>query len=76
MATRVGGREFVDSVIKDIIRPGVETLIESRYFNDLRNGKLTVRRMQGFAIQHYVHNMVVLKMFALGAAQKAAIWQS
>ncbi len=72
MATQVGSREFVDSVIKDIIRPGLETLMESRYFNDLRNGKLTVRRMQGFAIQHYIHNMVVLKMFALGAAQNAA----
>ena len=72
MATQVGSRKFVDSVIEEIIQPGLETLMESRYFDDLRNGQLTVRRMQGFAIQHYLHNMGVLKMFALGAAQRAA----
>ena len=71
MATSVGNKQFVDSVLGDIIMPGVETLMQSRYFTELREGKLSVRRLQGFAIQHYMHNMGVLKMFALGATQNA-----
>ena len=72
MATDVGNRQFVDEITNEIIQPGVERLLESRYFSDLRAGTLSVRRLQGFAIQHYIHNMGVLKMFALGAAQHAA----
>jgi pyrroloquinoline quinone (PQQ) biosynthesis protein C len=72
MTTKAGNKEFVDSVINDIIQPGIVQLMDSRYFTDLREGKLTTRRMQGFAIQHYIHNMGILKAFALGAAQNAA----
>ena len=72
MTTNRATRKFVDSVIKEIIQPGTDRLMESRYFCDLRAGKLTTRRIQGFAIQHYIHNMGVLKMFALGATQHAA----
>jgi pyrroloquinoline quinone (PQQ) biosynthesis protein C len=71
MAT-LTNQTFVDDLISEIIQPGSEALMDSRYFRDLRAGKLTVRRMQGFAIQHYIHNMGVLKMAALGAAQHAA----
>jgi pyrroloquinoline quinone (PQQ) biosynthesis protein C len=70
MAT-LTNKTFVDGLISGIIQPGVDDLMDSRYFRDLRAGKLTVRRMQGFAIQHYIHNMGVLKLAVLGAAQHA-----
>lgn len=56
---------FVDSVIREIIQPGVDRLMESRYFTDLRAGKLSMRRLQGWALQHYLHNVALLKGFAL-----------
>ncbi len=71
MATEVGNTKFVDEILKEIIEPGVDNLLDSRYFRDLRAGKLTVRRLQGFSLQHYLHNLVVLKAFALGAVQHA-----
>jgi pyrroloquinoline quinone (PQQ) biosynthesis protein C len=72
MSTTTGNQQFVDSVLNDIIQPGLQQLMDSRYFTDLRAGKLTIRRIQGFAIQHYIHNMGILKAAALGAAQHAA----
>jgi pyrroloquinoline quinone (PQQ) biosynthesis protein C len=72
MTTNTGNRQFIDSVLRDIIQPGTDRLMESRYFSDLRAGKLTTRRIQGFALQHYIHNMGILKAFALGATQHAA----
>ena len=71
MSTDAPAQRFVDEVISEIIEPGVERLLESRYFADLRAGTLTKRRMQGFAIQHYRHNMAILKGFALLAVQAA-----
>ena len=72
MTTATDNQAFVDSLIGDVIQPGVDDLMDSRYFRDLREGKLTTRRMQGFSIQHYIHNMAVLKMAALGATQHAS----
>lgn len=72
MATATENERFVESLIADIIKPGIDDLMASRYFQDLRAGKLTTRRIQGFAVQHYLHNMGILKAFALGAAQHAA----
>src|SRR6476660_7171060 len=72
MTANTGNRQFIDSVLRDIIQPGTDRLMESRYFSDLRAGKLTTRRIQGFALQHYIHNMGILKAFALGATQHAA----
>ena len=46
----MASQAFVDSVIKEIIQPGVERLMESRYFTELRQGKLSTRRLQGWAI--------------------------
>ncbi len=66
MASNTGNRQFVDSVIREIIQPGMDRLMESRYFSDLRAGKLTTRRIQGFALQHYIHNMGILKASHLG----------
>jgi hypothetical protein len=32
---------FVDSVLKEIVQPGVEELMELPYFTELRSGKLS-----------------------------------
>ena len=61
MATRA----FVDSVIKEIIEPGVEELVALPYFTELRSGKLSMKRLQGWALQHYLHNVALLRGFAL-----------
>jgi pyrroloquinoline-quinone synthase len=56
---------FIDALMEEIIEPGVERLMELPYFTELRSGKLSLRRMQGWAIQHYLHNHALLKGFAL-----------
>jgi pyrroloquinoline quinone (PQQ) biosynthesis protein C len=56
---------FVDSVVKDIIQPGVDRLMALPYFTELRAGKLSVKRLQGWSLQHYLHNVALLKGFAL-----------
>ena len=50
MATDVENRQFVDSVIRDILQPGAEQLMEGRYFTALREGTLSIRQLQGFAL--------------------------
>jgi pyrroloquinoline quinone (PQQ) biosynthesis protein C len=65
------GKAVVDSVIQEIIQPGVQRLMESRYFSELREGKLSNRRIQGWAIQHYLHNRAILKGFVLGMVKNA-----
>lgn len=62
---------FVDSVIGEIIQPGVERLMACRYFTDLRKGTLTTRRLQGFALQHYLLNIAINKGFTLCMAKNA-----
>ena len=64
-------RAFVQSVSEEIIQPGVQRLMESRYFSELREGKLSIRRLQGWAIQHYLHNKAILKAFALSMVKNA-----
>ena len=59
------GQVFVDSVMKEIIEPGVEQLLALPYFTELRVGKLSTKRLQGWALQHYLHNVALLKGFAL-----------
>ena len=61
----MASQAFVDSVIKDIIQPGVNQLLELPYFTELRAGKLSLKRLQGWAVQHYLHNVALLKGFAL-----------
>ena len=65
------GESIVQSVVTDIIEPGVQSLMASRYFTELREGKLSLRRLQGWAIQHYLHNKAILKSFALGMVKNA-----
>ena len=56
--------EFVESVLREIIRPGVEQLMNARFFTELRAGKLSKKRLQGFAVQHYLSNHVINKGLA------------
>ncbi|HEX9880594.1 MAG TPA: iron-containing redox enzyme family protein [Candidatus Binatia bacterium] len=65
------GKAVVDSVIKEVIQPGVRQLMENRYFSELRQGKLPVKKLQGWAIQHYLHNKAILKAFVLGMVKNA-----
>jgi pyrroloquinoline quinone (PQQ) biosynthesis protein C len=65
------GRALVQSVIEEIVQPGIQRLMESRYFTELREGKLSVKRLQGWSIQHYLHNKAILRSFALGMVKNA-----
>ena len=65
------GKAIVQSVVQEIVQPGIQRLMENRYFSELRAGKLSVRRLQGWAIQHYLHNKAILKAFALGMVKNA-----
>lgn len=56
---------FVDSLVKEIVTPGLESLMQTQYFEELRQGKLSTRRLQGFALQHYITNIALNKGFAL-----------
>ena len=57
--------EFVDSLVKEIIEPGLQSLMQTQYFAELRQGTLSTRRLQGFALQHYITNLALNKGFAL-----------
>ena len=61
----MASQSFIDSVTQEIVQPGVEQLMATRYFNELRGGKLSLRRLQGWSLQHYLHNVALLKGFAL-----------
>lgn len=61
----MASQAFVDSVMKEIIQPGVDQLLDLPYFRELRAGKLSTKRLQGWALQHYLHNVALLKGFAL-----------
>ena len=63
---------FVDSVIREFVQPGVESLMNIRYFSELREGTLSKRRLQGFAVQHYLHNVALCKGLVLCMAKNAA----
>ena len=56
--------QFVESVMRDIINPGVDQLMNTRFFTELGNGKLSKKRLQGFAVQHYLSNHVINKGLA------------
>ena len=67
----MSNQPFVDSLLKEIVQPGVERLMATRYFSELREGKLSVKRLQGFALQHYLHNVSINKGFALCMVKNA-----
>ena len=55
---------FIDELMHEIVNPGVEQLMNSRFFTELRAGKLSKQRLQGFAVQHYLSNHVINKGLA------------
>ena len=56
--------QFVQSVMREIISPGVDQLMATRFFIELGAGKLSKKRLQGFAVQHYLSNHVINKGLA------------
>ena len=50
---------FIDSLMREIVQPGVDQLTNRRFFSELRQGKLSKKRLQGFALQHYLFNHVI-----------------
>jgi pyrroloquinoline quinone (PQQ) biosynthesis protein C len=63
---------FIESLLQEIIRPGVDQLMGTRYFNELREGKLSQKRLQGFALQHYLSNHAILKGLAFCMVKNAS----
>ena len=63
--------EFVESLMTEIIHPGVEKLMATRFFTELGAGKLSKKRMQGFAVQHYLSNHVINKGLAFSMVRNA-----
>ena len=57
--------KFVDALVNEIVIPGLQSLMDTQYFAELRKGTLSVRRLQGFALQHYITNVALNKGFAL-----------
>jgi hypothetical protein len=41
--SEMDGKAVVDSLKKDIIEPGIRRLMETRYFTEMRLGKLSVQ---------------------------------
>ena len=56
---------FVESLVNDIVKPGLHSLMQTQYFSELRHGTLSDRRLKGFALQHYITNVTLNKGFAL-----------
>src|SRR4029434_9325839 len=63
---------FVESVVHEIIRPGVDQLMNSRYFTELRAGKLSKKRLAVFAMQHYLSNHAINKGLAFCMVKNAS----
>src|SRR5258706_16284094 len=64
--------EFVESLMTEIIHPGVEQLMATRFFSELCAGKLSKKRLQGFAVQHYLSNHVINKGLAFCMVKNAS----
>ncbi|HTN70599.1 MAG TPA: iron-containing redox enzyme family protein [Methylomirabilota bacterium] len=57
--------DFVNALVGEIVTPGLQSLMATQYFTELRKGTLPIRRLQGFALQHYMTNIALNKGFAL-----------
>ncbi len=62
---------FIDSLMREIIDPGVDRLMSSRYFTELREGALSKKRLRGFALQHYLSNHAINKGLAFCMVKNA-----
>lgn len=67
----MGNQSFIDSLMREIIDPAVDELMNTRYFAELREGALSRKRLQGFAVQHYLHNIAICKGLALCMVKNA-----
>jgi len=65
MEKTVDQDSFVDALITEIVKPGLHSLMQTQYFSELRQGTLSIRRLQGFSLQHYITNVALNKGFAL-----------
>jgi pyrroloquinoline quinone (PQQ) biosynthesis protein C len=52
---------LIQSVMSTVIEPGIQRLLETRYFTELRSGTLSRARIQGWALQHYLYNITIAK---------------
>jgi pyrroloquinoline quinone (PQQ) biosynthesis protein C len=68
----MNNQDFVQSLMHEIIQPGVDQLMNSRFFSELRRGSLSRRRLQGFALQHYLSNHVINKGLAFCMVKNAS----
>lgn len=64
-------QSFIDSLLQEVILPGVDELMHGHYFTELREGRLSTKRLQGFALQHYLHNIALCKGLALCMVKNA-----
>ena len=71
----MASQAFVDSLVKEIVEPGVGQLLDLPYFRELRAGKLSIKRLQGWALQHYLHNVALLKGFDASRVHQALLHQ-
>src|SRR5215475_9093997 len=65
-------QDFIDSLMREIVQPGVEQLMNGRYFSELTAGKLSKKRLQGFALQHYLSNHAINKGLAFSMVKNAS----
>ena len=52
---------LIDELMNDIIEPGIQRLMQTRYFTELRSGDLSPRRIQAWALEHYLYNITIAK---------------
>ena len=52
---------LIDELMSDIIEPGIQRLMQTRYFTELRSGDLSPRRIQAWALEHYLYNITIAK---------------
>lgn len=62
---------FVESLRREIVTPGVNQLMNNRFFTELRQGKLSHDRLKGFALQHYLCNHAINKGLAFCIVRNA-----
>lgn len=65
-------QSFIDSLLREIVHPGVDKLMASRFFAELREGKLSQKRLKGFALQHYLSNHAINKGLAFCMVKNAS----
>lgn len=52
---------LIETLTHEVIEPGVSKLMETRYFTELRAGQPSRRRIQAWALEHYLYNLSISK---------------